>query len=143
MIKRGYNEELDSVTGDMNDSKGILARIEAEQRDITGIPKLKVGYNRVFGYYIEVSNSYKSMVPETYIRKQTLTNCERYITQELKDLEGKIIGAKERCIALEYQMLCKIRESISNEVKRLQKTARALATLDVLASLSEVAVNNN
>ena len=74
MIKRGYNEELDSVTGDMNDSKGILARIEAEQRDITGIPKLKVGYNRVFGYYIEVSNSYKSMVPETYIRKQTLTN---------------------------------------------------------------------
>ena len=80
---------------------------------------------------------------ETYIRKQTLTNCERYITQELKDLEGKIIGAKERCIALEYQMLCKIRESISNEVKRLQKTARALAILDVLASLSEVAVNNN
>lgn len=94
MIKRGYNEELDSVTGDMNDSKGILARIEAEQRDITGIPKLKVGYNRVFGYYIEVSNSYKSMVPETYIRKQTLTNCERYITQDLKDVEGRILGAK-------------------------------------------------
>ena len=100
-------------------------------------------YNKVFGYYIEVTNSYKDLVPETYIRKQTLTNCERYITQELKDLEGKIIGAKERCIALEYQMLCKIRESIANEVKRLQKTARALATLDVLASLAEVAVNNN
>ena len=133
-------KELKSI---MNDGAGIIASIENEQRELTGIPKLKVGYNKVFGYYIEVTNSYKDLVPETYIRKQTLTNCERYITQELKDLEGKIIGAKERCIAFEYQMLCKIRESISNEVKRLQKTARALATLDVLASLSEVAVNNN
>ena len=82
MIKRGYNEELDSVTGDMNNSKDILAKIEAEQREATGIPKLKVGYNRVFGYYIELTNSYKDLVPDTYIRKQTLTNCERYITQD-------------------------------------------------------------
>ena len=143
MIKEGFDKDIDELKSIMNDGAGIIASIENEQRELTGIPKLKVGYNKVFGYYIEVTNSYKDLVPETYIRKQTLTNCERYITQELKDLEGKIIGAKERCIALEYQMLCKIRESISNEVKRLQKTARALATLDVLASLSEVAVNNN
>ena len=142
MIKEGFNADIDELKS-MNDGAGIIASIENEQRELTGIPKLKVGYNKVFGYYIEVTNSYKDLVPETYIRKQTLTNCERYITQELKDLEGKIIGAKERCIALEYQMLCKIRESIANEVKRLQKTARALATLDVLASLAEVAVNNN
>lgn len=143
MIKEGFDKDIDELKSIMNDGAGIIASIENEQRELTGIPKLKVGYNKVFGYYIEVTNSYKDLVPETYIRKQTLTNCERYITQELKDLEGKIIGAKERCIALEYQMLCKIRESISNEVKRLQKTARALATLDVLASLAEVAVNNN
>ena len=143
MIKEGFNADIDELKSIMNDGAGIIASIENEQRELTGIPKLKVGYNKVFGYYIEVTNSYKDLVPETYIRKQTLTNCERYITQELKDLEGKIIGAKERCIALEYQMLCKIRESIANEVKRLQKTARALATLDVLASLAEVAVNNN
>ena len=143
VIKEGFNEEIDNLRIAMRDGKKWLAALENEERESTGISKLKVGYNKVFGYYIEVTNSYKDLVPETYIRKQTLTNCERYITQELKDLEGKIIGAKERCIALEYQMLCKIRESISNEVKRLQKTARALATLDVLASLSEVAVNNN
>lgn len=84
MIKKGYNPDLDILLTDMNDSKGILARIEAEQREKTGIPKLRVGYNKVFGYYIEVTNSYKDLVPETYIRKQTLTNCERYITQDLK-----------------------------------------------------------
>ncbi len=126
MIKRGYNEELDSVTGDMNDSKGILARIEAEQRDITGIPKLKVGYNRVFGYYIEVSNSYKSMVPETYIRKQTLTNCERYITQDLKDVEGRILGAKkDRSVALEYNLFDDVRKTVSDNLERIQKTAKS------------------
>lgn len=142
MIKRGYNEELDSVTGDMNDSKGILARIEAEQRDITGIPKLKVGYNRVFGYYIEVSNSYKSMVPETYIRKQTLTNCERYITQDLKDVEGRILGAKDRSVALEYNLFDDVRKTVSDNLERIQKTAKAIANLDVITSLANVAADN-
>lgn len=135
MIKRGYNEELDSVTGDMNDSKGILARIEAEQRDITGIPKLKVGYNRVFGYYIEVSNSYKSMVPETYIRKQTLTNCERYITQDLKDVEGRILGAKDRSVALEYNLLTMSERRFRIILKEFRKPQKPLLILMLLHHL--------
>ena len=98
IIKRGYNKELDEVSEDMNNSTGILSRIEEEQRELTKIPKLRVGYNRVFGYYIEVTNSYKDMVPETYIRKQTLTNCERYITEELKNVEGRILGAKDKAV---------------------------------------------
>lgn len=143
MIKAGFNEEIDSLKAIMEDGAGIIASIEAEQRELTGIPKLKVGYNRVFGYYIEVTNSYKDLVPETYIRKQTLTNCERYITQELKDLEGKILGAKDREIALEYEVFCGIRNTVAGEIERFHKTAKALATLDVLASLAEVAINNN
>lgn len=143
MIKAGFNEEIDSLKEIMEDGAGIIASIEAEQRELTGIPKLKVGYNRVFGYYIEVTNSYKDLVPETYIRKQTLTNCERYITQELKELEGKILGAKDREIALEYEVFCGIRNTVAGEIERFHKTAKALATLDVLASLAEVAVNNN
>lgn len=143
MIKAGYNDELDALKSIMTDGAGVIASIENEQRELTGIPKLKVGYNRVFGYYIEVSNSYKEMVPETYIRKQTLTNCERFITQELKDLEGKIIGAKDRSIALEYEIFSSVRDTISAEVKRIQSTAKALAVLDVLASFAQVAVNNN
>lgn len=143
MIKAGYNEEIDSLKAIMEDGAGIIASIEAQQREETGIPKLKVGYNRIFGYYIEVTNSYKDLVPETYIRKQTLTNCERYITQELKDLEGRILGAKDREIALEYEVFCAVRETVAGEVERLQRTARALAVLDVLAGLAEVSVNNN
>lgn len=143
MIKEGFDEQIDSLKAIMNDGAGVIASIESEQRELTGIPKLKVGYNKVFGYYIEVTNSYKDMVPETYIRKQTLANCERYITQELKELEGRIIGAKERSVALEYQALCTVRETISKSVERLQLTARSLAQLDVLASLAQVAVNNN
>ncbi len=143
MIKSGYNEELDSLKSVMTDGAGVIASIENEQRKLTGIPKLKVGYNRVFGYYIEVTNSYKDLVPETYIRKQTLTNCERYITQELKELESKIIGAKDRSIALEYEVFCDVRNIISQQVQRLQKTAKALAVLDVIASLAQVAVTNN
>ena len=143
MIKEGFNEEIDSLKSIMKDGAGIVAGIENEQRELTGIPKLKVGYNKVFGYYIEVTNSYKDKVPETYIRKQTLTNCERYITQELKELEGRIIGAKDRCISLEYEVFSGIRNTISAEASRLQSTARSLATLDVLSSLAEVAVNNN
>lgn len=143
MIKDGYNAEIDELKSIINDGASIIASIEARQREETGIPKLKVGYNRVFGYYIEVTNSYKDMVPDTYIRKQTLTNCERYITQELKDLEGKILGAKDRVIALEYEVFCKVRNEVSAEVVRIQKTAKALAMLDTLASLAEVAVTNN
>lgn len=143
MIKEGYNEEVDSFKSIMNDGAGIIASIENEQRELTGIPKLKVGYNKVFGYYIEVTNFYKDKVPETYIRKQTLTNCERYITQELKELEGKIIGAKDKCIALEYEVFCNIRETIAEQLQRLQETAKSLAILDVLASLAQVAVTYN
>jgi DNA mismatch repair protein MutS len=143
MIKEGYNDEVDSLKAIMTDGAGIIASIENEQRELTGIPKLKVGYNRVFGYYIEVSNAYKDMVPETYIRKQTLTNCERFITQELKDLEGRIIGAKDRSIALEYEVFSAVRNTVAGEINRLQVTAKSLATLDVLASLAQVAVTNN
>lgn len=143
LIKAGYNEEVDSLKAIMTDGAGVIASIENEQREITGIPKLKVGYNRVFGYYIEVSNSYKDMVPETYIRKQTLTNCERFITQELKELEGKIIGAKDRSVALEYEVFSAVRNTVAGEIQRLQLTAKSLAVLDVLTSLAQVAVNNN
>lgn len=143
MIKRGYSAELDELKDIMEDGAGVIASIEAKQREETGIPKLKVGYNRVFGYYIEVTNSYKDLVPDTYIRKQTLSNCERYITQELKDLEGRILGAKDRAVALEYDVFCSVREKISLEVQRIQKTAKALAALDTLAGLAEVAVTNN
>lgn len=142
MIRRGYNAELDTVTSDMNNSKDILAQIEAEQRELTGIPKLKVGYNKVFGYYIEVTNSYKSQVPENYIRKQTLTNCERYITPDLKDIESRILGAKDRSVAMEYAIFDSIRTTVAENLERIQKTAKAIATLDVLTSLANVACDN-
>lgn len=142
MIKKGYNEELDRVSGDMNNSTSLLAQIENEQRELTGIPKLKVGYNRVFGYYIEVSNSYKDKVPETYIRKQTLTNCERYIIQDLKEIEGRILGAKDRAMALEYSLFDNIRKTVAENLDRIQKTAQAIANLDVLCSLANVASDN-
>lgn len=143
MIRRGFSPELDELKDIMEDGAGVIASIEAREREKTGIPKLKVGYNRVFGYYIEVTNSYKELVPQDYIRKQTLTNCERYITQELKELEGKVLGAKDRAVALEYEVFCRVRESVSNEAQRIQQTAKALAALDTLASLAEVAVTNN
>ena len=142
MIRKGYNEELDLVSGDMNDSNQVLAQIEAEQRDITGIPKLKVGYNRVFGYYIEVSNSYKNLVPETYIRKQTLTNCERFITQDLKEVEARILGAKDKSVALEFSIFESIRLTVADNLERIQTTAKAIATLDVITSLANVAADN-
>lgn len=143
LIKEGYNEELDAVHSDMNNSTSLLAQIELEQKEKTGIPKLKVGYNRVFGYYIEVTNSYKDKVPEEYIRKQTLTNCERYITQELKDLEGRILGAKDRSFGMEYAIFDEIRKVVANNLDRIEKTAKAIATLDVLTSLANVASDNN
>lgn len=141
IIKAGFNKELDFLKGDMSDSTGILARLESEQREKTGIPKLKIGYNRVFGYYIEVSNSYKTLVPENYIRKQTLANCERYITPELKELEGKILGAKERAVAIEYQLFTQVRDKIAENLERIQTTAKAIARLDVFTSFAVVAVD--
>ncbi len=142
MIKRGYSNELDELTSDMTDSTSLLAKIELQQKELTGIPKLKVGYNRVFGYYIEVTNSYKELVPENYIRKQTLTNCERYITPELKELEGRILGAKDRAIAMEYALFDAIRKKIAENLNRIEKSAHCIAVLDVLVSLSNVASQN-
>ena len=142
MIKEGYSSELDILNGDMNNSTGLLTKIETEQKELTGIPKLKVGYNRVFGYYIEVTNSYKDLVPENYIRKQTLANCERYITPQLKELEGRILGAKDRAVALEYALFDDIRKKIASNLTRIERTARCIATLDVLVSLADVASNN-
>ena len=143
IIKEGYDESLDAVRSDMNNSTSLLANIEAEQKEKTGIPKLKVGYNRVFGYYIEVTNSYKEKVPEEYIRKQTLTNCERYITQELKDLEGRILGAKDRSFAMEYRIFDEIRKKVAENLDRIERTAKAIANLDVLTSLANVSSDNN
>lgn len=140
MIKDGFHEELDSLHSMVSDGKGFLAGIEAAEQERTGIKKLKIGYNRVFGYYIEVSNSYKELVPEDYIRKQTLTNCERYITQELKDLESKVLGAQERMVQLEFQIFSDVRTRVADELHRVQSTAHAVARLDVLSSFAQVAV---
>lgn len=143
MIKAGYNEELDLLKGDMSNGKGIIAQIEAQERERTGIPKLKVGYNRVFGYYIEISNGYKDQAPPEYIRKQTLTNCERFITPELKELEGRILGAHDKSIQLETQLFDEVRKEVAAQLCRVQSTARAIAQLDVLTSFAQVSVNNN
>ncbi|MBQ1586395.1 MAG: DNA mismatch repair protein MutS, partial [Ruminococcus sp.] len=142
MIREGYNEELDIVNSDMNNSKDILSQIEAQEREKTGIPKLKIGYNRVYGYFLEVTNFYKNLVPDTYIRKQTLTGSERYITPDLKDLESRILGAKDRAIAMEYTLFETIRTTVSDNLERIQNTAKALATLDALTSLANVASDN-
>ncbi|HIU68906.1 MAG TPA: DNA mismatch repair protein MutS [Candidatus Scubalenecus merdavium] len=139
LIKAGYNAELDELHSIMNDTAGLIAEIEEREKAATGIPKLKVGYNKVFGYYIEVTNSYKELVPDTYIRKQTLVNAERYITDELKKLESRIIGAKDRSTALEYELFCAVRKSVADSSERIQSTARALARLDTVCSLAEVA----
>lgn len=143
MIRPGYMPELDELRADMKDGKHIITRVEAQEKERTGIKSLKVGYNRVFGYYIEVSRLYSDQVPETYIRKQTLANAERYITQELKELETRVLTAKDRSIELEYQLFCRVRKTVSEQLERVQKTAEALAKLDVLSSFAEVAVTQN
>ncbi len=143
MIRPGYNPELDELTAIMSDGKGVLTRIEVEEKEKTGIKTLKVGYNRVFGYYIEISRLYSDQVPEHYVRKQTLANAERYITQELKELEARVLGAKDRAVALEYQLFTQIREAVAAHLVRIQSTAEALAKLDVLTSLANVAVRYN
>lgn len=140
MIKPGFNAEVDELRSIIQDGAGVIASIEAAEKEKTGIPKLKIGYNRVFGYYIEVSNSYKEKVPEHYIRKQTLANCERFITQELKELEGKILGAQDRSVALEGEIFTTVREAVAGELSRVQATANAVARLDSLCALALVAV---
>ncbi len=142
IIREGFNEELDSLRDIQNNGKKYIAEIEAREKEKTGITKLKVGYNRVFGYYIEVTNSFKDLVPEEYIRKQTLANCERYITQELKELESKVLGAQERIVKLEYEIFCQIRKAVAAEFNRIQSTANAVAVTDVLCSFANVAVSN-
>ncbi|MEG0872502.1 MAG: DNA mismatch repair protein MutS [Clostridia bacterium] len=144
IIKTGYNEQVDEYRAASTDGQNYIMELETKEKEETRIKGLKVGYNRVFGYYIEVTNSYKNMVPEDrYIRKQTLTGAERYITEELKVLEEKILGSKDKLINIEYKLFCKIREDIANQVIRIQKAASIVSILDVLCSFSQVAVNNN
>ena len=142
IIRDGFHEELDALRDIERNGKQYIAAMEAQEKEKTQIPKLRIGYNRVFGYYIEVTNSYKSLVPETYIRKQTLANCERYITQELKDLESKVLGAQERSVKLEYEIFCQVRRRIADEYNRIRSTAASIAALDVLCSFATVALEN-
>ena len=143
MIRDGFNAELDEYRNIVTNGKGFLADIQAREQERTGIKKLKIGYNRVFGYYLEVSNSFKELVPEDYIRKQTLTNCERYITQELKELESKVLGAQERIAGLEYEIFDSVRKKAADKLYEIQKTAFCIATLDVICSFAKVACENN
>ena len=143
LIKTGYSEELDALRYDIDNGAGYIIDIEARERERTGIKNLKVKYNRVFGYYIEVTNSFLDKVPEDYVRKQTLTNCERFITDELKKVETRVLSAKDRAIQLEYEIFDGIRKEVAKQLLEFQKTAAAIARLDVLCSLATVAVNNN
>ena len=143
IIRDGYNEEVDTLRRAKSEGKDWLAKLEQDEREKTGIKTLRIKYNKVFGYYLEVTNSYKEMVPDYYTRKQTLANAERYITPELKELEDTILGAEDKLYALEYELYCTIRDTIAAEVKRIQTTAKAIAALDVFSSLALVAERNN
>jgi DNA mismatch repair protein MutS len=143
LIKDGYHEELDRLRGLVRGGRDWIATLQQEERERTGIPNLKVGYNKVFGYFIEISRANTKLVPEDYQRKQTLVNAERYVTPSLKVREEEIVTAQERMQSLEYDLFVALRERISTEAKRIQATADAIATLDVLLSLAEVAVTNN
>ena len=143
IIKEKYSEEVDRLRSDIKNGKTLIADVESRERQKTGIPKLKVGYNKVFGYYIEVTNSFKNSVPEEYIRKQTLTNCERYITQELKDLEARILYAKDKINEIEYEIFEKVRLKIAEQLPKIAKAANIIANLDVIVSLAETACFNN
>ena len=140
IIRRGANAEADRLRDIMEGGSGTIAAIEAQEREKTGIRTLKVGFNRVFGYYIEVSKSFTSQVPDSYIRKQTLANCERYITQELKELENQVLTAKDRLTALEYELFTRLRNDLAGSAGRVQRTAAAAAAVDCLCSLAAVAV---
>ena len=143
IIKMGYDPEIDQLKNATTEGKTWIVNLEAKEREATGIKGLKVGFNKVFGYYIEVSKSNMSLVPDRYIRKQTLTNGERYITDELKNLENQILGSEERVVKLEYNAFTKIREQIEKQIQRIQKTANIIATLDVLSSFATVAEDMN
>ena len=143
IIKDGYNENVDHFREAKTKGKSWLAELEAQEREKTGIRNLKIKYNKVFGYYLEVTNSFKDMVPDYYTRKQTLTNAERYITPRLKELEDMILGAEDKLYALEYELFVEVRNTISREVERIQRTAKAVAKLDTYISLALVASRNN
>ncbi len=143
ILKNGFREDIDKLREARTNGKTWLADVEKKERDETGIKNLKIKHNKVFGYYLEVTNSYKNLVPERYVRRQTLANAERYITPELKELEDMILGAQDKLVVLEYDYFCEIRSQIAGQVVRIQKTAKALAVLDVLASLAAVAETNH
>ena len=143
LIKEGYNEEADRLRKAKTEGKTWLMELEAKEREKTGIKNLRIKYNKVFGYYLEVTNSFLSMVPDYYVRKQTLTGSERFTTDELKKLEEIILGAEDKLFILEYDLFCEIREKIAGQVSRIQKTAHCIAWIDVLTSLSVVATRNN
>jgi len=143
IIKLGYDKEIDTLKTAQIEGKNWLIKLEAEEKEKTGIKNLKIGFNKVFGYFIEVTKSYLSQVPDRFIRKQTLTNAERYITEELKNLENQILGAEEKVVTLEYDAFVKIREEIARNIKRLQKTSEIVSNIDVLTSFAEVADDMN
>ncbi len=143
IIRDGYNEEADRLRHAKTEGKDWLAQLEQEEKEKTGIKNLKIKYNKVFGYYFEVTNSFKELVPDYFIRKQTLANAERYTTDRLKELEDLILGAEDKLFSLEYELFCQVRETIAGEVKRIQNSARAIAMTDVLTSLSVVATRYN
>lgn len=143
IIKEGFHEEADKFRHAKTEGKSWLAELESREKEKTGIKNLKVKYNKVFGYYFEVTNSFKDLVPDYFIRKQTLANAERYTTDELKELEDVILGAEDKLYTLEYQLFTEVRDSVAAQVLRIQKTARAVAGIDVITSLSSVATRNN
>ncbi len=143
MIKAGYNKEVDDLRNAKNSGTQWLTELERTERERTGIKNLRVKFNKVFGYFIEVTNSYKDMVPETYVRKQTLTNCERYITDELKKLEDSILGADEKLNTLEYELFSAVRRKTAEQVERINASAKKVGITDALISLADVAVRNN
>ena len=143
IIRKAYNKEVDRLRSAKTEGKDWLMELEAKEREATGIKNLRIKYNRVFGYYLEVTNSYKNLVPEEWTRKQTLANAERYTTNQLKELEDIILGAEDKLFSLEYDLFCEIRDQIGLEVKRIQQSAKAIAKLDVFSSLALVAERNN
>lgn len=143
IIKEGFREEVDKLRKAKTEGKTWLAELEAKEKEATGIKNLRVKYNKVFGYYLEVTNSYKNLVPDSWTRKQTLTNAERYTTEELKELEDVILGAEEKLFALEYEIFCEVRDGIGAQIKRIQNTAKSIANIDVFTSLSAVAQQSN
>lgn len=143
LIREGYNAELDKLRSAATDGKTWIAELEQKEREATGIKNLKVGFNRVFGFYIEVTKSFYDLVPYRYTRKQTLANCERYITEELKEIEKTVLGAEENATRLEYELFLEIREQLKAALSRLQRTSQGIKTLDALQSLAQVASENN